>query len=54
MFLDLIEEFRQPIIDRAMITLLQKKIIDEGDIEKALQGFKMALRIEKAIFNQKK
>ena len=34
MVLDLIEEFRQPIVDRAMITLLQKKMIDEGDIER--------------------
>lgn len=33
MVLDLIEEFRQPIVDRAMITLLQRKMIDEGDIE---------------------
>lgn len=38
MVLDLIEEFRQPLIDRAMITLVQRKMIDERDIEKEGDG----------------
>jgi CRISPR-associated protein Cas1 len=38
MALDLIEEFRQPVIDRAMITLIQRKMIDEKDIEKEGNG----------------
>lgn len=35
MVLDLIEEFRQPIVDRAIVTLFSRKEIDESDFEKS-------------------
>ena len=34
MVLDLIEEFRQPIVDRAMVTLVVRKMVGEGDVER--------------------
>lgn len=35
MVLDLIEEFRQPVVDRAIVTLFSRKEIDDSDFEKS-------------------
>lgn len=37
--LDLIEEFRQPIVDRAVISLISKKIVTENDLKPVEGGF---------------
>jgi CRISPR-associated protein Cas1 len=37
MVLDLIEEFRQPIVDRAIITLLARKMMKKSDFEEELE-----------------
>jgi CRISP-associated protein Cas1 len=34
LILDLMEPFRQPVVDRAAITMLSKRMIREGDVEK--------------------
>lgn len=37
--LDLIEEFRQPIVDRAVLNLVTKKIVTENDLKPVEGGF---------------
>jgi CRISP-associated protein Cas1 len=37
--LDLIEEFRQPIVDRAVLNLVTKKIVKENDLKSVEGGF---------------
>jgi CRISPR-associated protein Cas1 len=39
MVLDLIEEFRQPVVDRAVLNLVSKKIITENDLKLVEGGF---------------
>lgn len=37
--LDLIEEFRQPVVDRAVINLISKKVVTEKDLKRVEGGF---------------
>ncbi len=37
--MDLIEEFRQPVVDSTVISLITKKIVNNGDIEPVKNGF---------------
>jgi CRISPR-associated protein Cas1 len=39
MVLDLIEEFRQPIVDKSVITLVSKRIVQENNIEPVENGY---------------
>lgn len=39
MVLDLIEEFRQPVVDRAVLNLVSKKIVTENDLKPVEGGF---------------
>ncbi len=39
MVLDLIEEFRQPVVDRSVITLVSKRIVQENNVEPVENGY---------------
>ncbi len=39
MVLDMMEEFRQPVVDRSMITLVSKKVVQKNDLKPVENGY---------------
>jgi len=52
--LDLLEEFRQPVVDRLVARLIQKGQFKVDDFEKSLQGYRLAQEKKSFYYNELK